>query len=526
MKISYPLCNTRGVPEVWLYSLVIGFGAGVYLATFISFGLTLILALICIAGGLSFASRTVRSCFRPQGSCQELSCIGLCILGCVLAVLRVDLWNATHNQGVDNRVIGKPIELLGTLIEEPDMRDQSTRLVLRVDHVTVGQQEYPLNNQNVLVTTSRYQPYLFGDRLVLTGKLRLPRAFGDQGGYDENSPLGYVAYLHHKDIFYLMSSPVIQKVGVANNLWFQRYLFDLKQRIVAKIDQLLPNPESVLLAGLLVSGRSSLDQAEQALFVRAGVIHIVALSGSNVTMVMQGLFVLIGFIPKRWRLLLAIVAVITFALLTGASATIVRATIMAILAIIATMTSRTNVMVRALALSMMTMMVWNPYTAMDISFQLSCAATFAMIVVTPQLNAIAFIRKIYEYIPNILQWREVFVSTIAIELFVMPLILFYMSNVSVVSIISNMLILPFIPIAMMIGAIALSLGFVSQLIALPLSALVYLLLSYIYHIALITAAIPFAQVSFSFSAWALLSTYSIIFIWLWWMSKKNHLTRW
>ena len=126
-------------------------------------------------------------------------------------------------------------------------------------------------------------------------------------------------------------------------------------------------PRSGLLSGLLVSGRASLSKMMQEEFTRAGLVHIVALSGFNVTIIAQGFVAMLFFLPKKFRLIVGAIGIIAFVTAAGFGSTIVRAGIMALLAIAATLGHRAYDVGRALFLAGLCMVLLNPMVVFDVN---------------------------------------------------------------------------------------------------------------------------------------------------------------
>jgi competence protein ComEC len=131
--------------------------------------------------------------------------------------------------------------------------------------------------------------------------------------------------------------------------------------------------------------------------------------------------------------------------MTGAYATSVRAGIMAILVLIAKVTGRPYDVLRAVILTIILMLFYNPYLLyFDISFELSFVATIAVIFLNPK------IAKYFYFIPKVLNLRDLITVTFSAYIFVLPFVLYKMGNLSLVALPTNFLVLPFIPLTMLL----------------------------------------------------------------------------
>jgi len=162
------------------------------------------------------------------------------------------------------------------------------------------------------------------------------------------------------------------------------------------------------------------------------------------------------------------------------------------------------------------MLVHNPKILIfDPSFQLSFLATVGLIYFAPPIaERISFITERY-------QIREVFSATIATQIFVLPLLLYMMGEMSIVALPVNLLILITIPLTMLLGFLVATIGLVSTLLSLPFAYAAYFLLSYDLAVVDLFASIPFSSITVgSFPVWLMLGVYGL---YLFVMVKNVHI---
>jgi competence protein ComEC len=213
-----------------------------------------------------------------------------------------------------------------------------------------------------------------------------------------------------------------------------------------------------------------------------------------------------GFLRMRWRLLIGGLSIIAFAIMTGGSATVVRASIMALLVLFAQLIRRDYSVTRALLLAGLLMVFVNPkILVFDLSFQLSFLATVGLIYVSP------IIERYLLFIPDKFGIRTVVTATLATQIFVLPFLLYAMGNFSSVALIVNLLVLPFIPLTMLLGFLTGLVGLISSNLAIPLAFLAHYLLYYELHIAKFFGELPFASyIVPQFSALIMIVIYSVL----------------
>lgn len=256
-----------------------------------------------------------------------------------------------------------------------------------------------------------------------------------------------------------------------------------RQALDQKISQLLPSPQAELLSGILLGQNKNLP-ASLKLFLRdTSTLHIVVASGQNLSMVAGFFLSLAGLIKRRQAIILSFLAILAYTLLTGMQVPILRAAIMFGLASLATFSGRQKEGWWVLLLTASLMLLVNPKWITDLSFQLSFLATFGVVVVSPIL--LKFLHKI----PILGQDLAV---TLAAQIMVTPVIAANFHQISLVSLITNALILWTVPFAMILGSLALVFSFMWSGLAWIFSLSASVLLTYFVYIVQFFASLPFA----------------------------------
>ena len=153
-----------------------------------------------------------------------------------------------------------------------------------------------------------------------------------------------------------------------------------------RIEQILPHPEAGLLQGILLGMDHTLPEDLAEAFRVAGLTHIIVISGYNVSILLQAWFVAFTRLIHRWLSLGAgLLVLLAFVLLVGPSPPVVRAAIMSTMYVLAQLAGRRQWPMASLALSALLMLAVNPLLLHSVSFQLSLAATLALILL-PQVG--------------------------------------------------------------------------------------------------------------------------------------------
>ena len=284
-----------------------------------------------------------------------------------------------------------------------------------------------------------------------------------------------------------MLFPSVTLLGMGEGNPITGTLFGVKARFESAIGDALPSPQSALLSGLLLGGKQSLGATWLERFRIAGIVHIIVLSGYNMTVVAEWLAVLFRSLGFYGSLGAGSVGIILFALMTGGGATVMRAAIMALIVLLSKATGRSYDMGRALLVAGALMVMQNPSILLfDPSFQLSFLASLGLIFISPILERhISLFRKLP-------MWREVLISTVATQVAVLPLLLYQTGMLSLISLPANLLVLPLIPLTMLCGFVAGAVALLSPTLGVFIGLPAYGLLSWILTVATYAEKIPFA----------------------------------
>ncbi len=456
------------------FAVCFGFGVGVLLRSFVAINFFTILFLGVLAIALTFLFLI----FKHKWGVIA----GIFILFISLGVLRFHLADKKTPE-----ISGE--DFTGIVVDEPDIREANQKLTVKTFET------------KILVTTNFEQEFKYGDEIRFSGKAKRPENFIT----DQGKEFDYVSYLRKDGVFYLMSYPKIEIISHGNGSKIKSALFNIKEKLLEKMNWAIAPPESLLMGGLILGERSSFNENLRKNLITTGTIHIVALSGYNVTIIAEWLMKLFYFLPKNLGVSMGIFAILLFVLMTGGSSTAIRAGIMATLVLIARATGRNYDVARALILAGVFMIMLNPFVlAFDVSFELSFIATLAVIFLAPKIE------KYFLWITDKFKLRDIVSVTVAVYLFVLPFILYKMGNLSIVALPANILILPFIPFTMGLGFFTSFLGLLWYPLSVPLGFISSLFLSWELGVVDFFARLPLA--SFSFPSFPLIITL-LIYTW-------------
>src|SRR3989339_104510 len=329
---------------------------------------------------------------------------------------------------------GSEISFEGVVAREVDRRSDCQKLYIEASEPFYG---------TILVNTARYPEYEYGDEVFISGEIAEPTSFSD---------FSYKNYLARYSVYSVSYDPYIELVSRGNGNWFLAAMFAFKGKFEDVLNEIFPEPSSSLAAGLLLGSRRGIPEDVQNDFRDVGLSHIVAISGYNITIVIAFVCSLLSFLPKRKQIMFSCFFVVLFTFFVGASAAVVRAAIMGLISLMAIFFGRRNFALRSMLFEAFFMNLFNPKILIyDVGFQLSFAATFGIIYVSPILKEFFEKRlsRIYSIIPETFSVRDSLFLTLSAQITTLPIMLNSFGRVSLVAPIVNVIVAPMIPMAMM-----------------------------------------------------------------------------
>jgi competence protein ComEC len=360
----------------------------------------------------------------------------------------------------------------------------------------------PQKNFKLLINSFDGSPYSFGEKLQVSCVLKIPKS-----QFEGNSTFNYQMYLAKDGIFYECQKPKIESLSLGEGNRFLAGIFWVKNRFKEKIEKNIPSPEAGLVSGLLLGGDDMLSKEWQEKFSVTGMTHIVAVSGYNVTIIAEYLM-LTGIFLGLWRkkaFWFAVAGIVIFITMIGLPSSGVRAGVMGTLLLWAAKNGRLANSQNAIIFSAVVMLLINPLILRyDVGFQLSFLATLGIVYLYPIFeNLIVKRNKVFGI-------TEIFCLTMAAQIFVLPIILFNFGNLSLISPLANVLILPIVPLAMLLGFLAATVAFIFEPLAIVFSWLAYLPLKYETLVIDFLAGFQYSAVEARLSWWGLSVWYIIL----------------
>ena len=333
------------------------------------------------------------------------------------------------------------VSMLGDVIDPPEVRDATVNVRVAVTRVKVDQGWRDVSGV-ALLQAPRETDVRYGDQLQIFGAPTTP---------PENADFSYKDYLARQGIHSLVRYSRVTVLARDQGNPFFAALYAFRERALAAIYAILPDPSASLLAGILLGVDAGIPRDVSDAFSATNTAHIIAISGFNIAIVAGILSKLTQrVVGARRATLIVIAGLATYTLLVGAGASVVRAAIMGSLSVLALHYHRQNDALNALAVSALLMTAWNPFTLFDLGFQLSFLATLGLILyVTPLSNR--FESALARIVPGerakqiVGALNDSFIVTLAAQITSTPLIVFAFHRLSLVGLLTNFIVLPVQP---------------------------------------------------------------------------------
>lgn len=345
----------------------------------------------------------------------------------------------------------------GYITNEPVIKHRYLEMqALLLEDINLNGRTLGKDHGYILIKTENYEKFKIGQVCKFTGIFVEPENFSD---------FDYKTYLMNKQIFLIMENPLFECANTARRRAgsdIKNFLIDFKQSIIKNIDEIMLEPQASLLVGILFgSDRLFSSSFEESTRV-SGVSHIVAASGYNITILVIFINKLFLFLPKKIRIIFSLIVIWLFAILSGFSASIVRACIMSSLSLFSLFWGRVNSIHISLPLAAAIFVLFDPLIIHDVGFILSVSATLGLVYISPILIEL---RK--KHIKRLKFLDEYVIPTMSCTLSTLPVSLITFKTFSIWSIPVNALVLPVIEGTMLWGVLSLLIQNIHQ----PLSIL-------------------------------------------------------
>ncbi len=287
------------------------------------------------------------------------------------------------------------------------------------------------------------------------------------------------------------------------------FLTQQKNKMREIIDERLSVPFNTILSAMILGDNYGLTQDLKDSLNSSGLRHIISISGTHITIIMNLLMVFFLFlnISRKKSGILTLLIIFLYIVFIGFYAPAIRAAIMGASLILAQIFSRLPDAFRFLLFAGVIMLFLNPFLFFDAGFWLSFTATIGMIFFSHY-----FTKKIKKILRD-KTISQILGITFAAQIFSFPILLYYFGTSSVLAFISNILVAPIIPFIISFGFIALLLSFIIYPLGIIFFVIIQFLISYLVFISNFMAKISFLSFNFFPNIFIVLSAYILLIIW-------------
>ena len=421
---------------------------------------------------------------------------------------------------------------IGTVVGFPEPKEDYQRIYLKIKNLKKDQKgKLKIERERIIFFAPLGVKYEYGEKYHLDCELKTPE--------NKYSKFNYRRFLAGKKVYQICHHPKITKInktnnGVPGNLiiflnnqknHIYRAIYNFSLFTERQIDKFFPMPESGYLAGLLLGGDNRLPKDIAESFRRTGTIHTVAVSGSNITILATALMFLGINLLGLWRkqaFYLLIGGIILFVIMIGAPSSAVRAAIMGIILLYANQIGRLAGILRIIVLTAVIMVWQSPFILLyDVGFQLSFLATIGIVLIYGPLA------EKFKITNDFLGIKSIFLVTLSAQLGVLGILLYTFNSLSIISLLANVLILPFISAIMLGGVLTILASLFGNIFGIMFSLPTEILLHFEITSIKYLAQIPYAIVEFSNVNILFAIGYYILFglvIWFWRYENKTDYT--
>ena len=338
------------------------------------------------------------------------------------------------------KAIGEEVHLEAVIISGPKESEY-------YNSYTVKGKTEKFKNKKFILYVKKNVVFEYGDRVKLVGKFSKPEDSRNYKGFS------YKNYLHTEKIYGSIKSDTIKIKSKNNTTFIFKLSNSIRNKIIEQINKILPKETGGLLIGLMLGDKNYISDELKLYFQKSSLAHILAVSGSHVSYIILGLTYIasINKMPKKSGYIFIIFILIVFIFITNFSVSVIRACIMSIVLILSKIFYRKSDIPNTIAISILIIVIFNPYSINSVSMQLSYLGTIGVIYVT------SVIEKILKNILNPTRFGglqkliKVVSVPIASQITIIPIMIKNFNTIYFTFLISNLIAMPLLGISIIGG---------------------------------------------------------------------------
>ncbi len=400
--------------------------------------------------------------------------------------------------------IPKEVCIEGTIISNKTNKDYKYTYILKVNKIN---QSTEFNGIELIINIKKSNiknNITYGNKIEIIGTYEQPNEARNYKGFD------YKQYLKTKNIYGLIEVNNYSIIKEKNINKVLEFINNIKLKIKNNLLDILEKEEAGLCIGILIGDRENISKQTEENFRKSNLTHLLAVSGSHITYIITTLTTILGNTSRKFSKIFTIFFLIFFMALTDFTPSVMRASIMGILVLIASILYKKSDTINNLSIALFIILIYNPYYIIDTGFLLSFAGTIGIIIfseritnyIKQHIKIINISKKelnkenVNKFIFNklVLYLINSFSVTISANIFIIPIIAYLFSTISLSFWISNILIAPIMEITTIYSFIIYFISLICPIFSEFLGIFLNYLLKIFLIIAEISSKIPGSQI--------------------------------
>ena len=450
----------------------LSFVAGMYILSFLNFANVLLLSLFLLLLFVVLLSKKKK----------QAVCFIICVIMFLAGSIRYDIASDIKRRELYT-LQNKLAEISAEITEDVNVTDKSISFYADVISVSDKSGTHAVK-EKIRVSkyienddVTKFSELSLGDVVSFNGEISIPKDAMNSGGFS------YADYLKTENIFFqcnLKSSDF--RITGHNTRPVLHSWTNFRKKCISFFDETFPEDEGAVLKAFVTGDSSSVSEEVAETFSNSGLSHVLAVSGLHVSVFISLVVALLKLfnVSKRKEMLFSAVAALFFVLFTGASVSAIRAGILAVFAFIAKLIYRKSDPLTTLSLAAALLSAFDPLTVYSASFMLSFSATAGILLFYNTISEffagfyknIETKSRLYKILRNIF---DSFAVGLSAQIFVIPLLVYMFNGFSVMSVVSTMIVIPFLSYLLAGGILFIAVSFISSTFSIPFAGFIYIL---------------------------------------------------
>lgn len=384
------------------------------------------------------------------------------------------------------KIINNEVQIIGTIISNPIEKEYNLQYILKVEDIN---NDSSFKDTKILIKIKKKNSKLkYGDKIKINTQIKEPEIQRNEGGFN------YKQYLKTKKIYAIADVNKINLMKENNVNFIDKFTNVISRSISKRTSELLKEDEASILTAMLIGNKDSLNENIKEDFRKSSLSHILAISGMHVSYIIMGITFIINKtkVNKKISKIITILFLIFFIILTGKTPSVQRACIMSIYMILGNLLYKKTNILSSISISMIFILLENPYSILDIGLQLSYAGTLGIVIIYPILNKYKSSKIIkIKLIDRII---DIMLVTLSANIVLFPIILFHFNTISTTFLLSNLLVSPIIGIIIFLGFFTIIISYTFPFMIAIFSNALQFTLTILLKIANLIGNIPFSKI--------------------------------